>query len=220
VLTGPGDERAAAHGRSQGRLRASHAEREQAVGVLKDAFVQGRLDKGELDARVGRALASRTCAELAALTADLPAGPTAAPPVRRTARTKNRTRSHTARDVAVGLVIGLLVAAVIVFGGLLRYDAFGVLALPVLAAAPLVMVATLSQQSRSRRQLPPQPGQGGQAPEVQRPSQVSHNPPLPPDRPDQAHADLPAGSSRPSQPYASRREPRKPWGARPVPDAV
>jgi Domain of unknown function (DUF1707) len=58
-----------------GRLRASHADREQVIGSLKAAFVQGRLDKDEFDLRVGQALASRTYAELAAVTADIPAGP-------------------------------------------------------------------------------------------------------------------------------------------------
>jgi Domain of unknown function (DUF1707) len=57
-----------------GRLRVSHADREQMVGTLNAAFVQGRLGKDELDARVSRAFASRTYAELAALTADLPPG--------------------------------------------------------------------------------------------------------------------------------------------------
>jgi len=42
--------------------------------VLKAAFVQGRLSKDEFDLRVGQALASRTFADLAVLTADLPAG--------------------------------------------------------------------------------------------------------------------------------------------------
>jgi len=56
-------------------MRASRADREQAIDVLKIAFVQERLTKGELDARVGRALAARTYADLDALTADIPAGP-------------------------------------------------------------------------------------------------------------------------------------------------
>jgi Domain of unknown function (DUF1707) len=78
-MTRPGDEIAAcAPGR--GRLRASHADREQAIDVLKAAFVAGRLDKDEFDLRVGRALGSRICAELAALTADLPAGQAEAKP--------------------------------------------------------------------------------------------------------------------------------------------
>ena len=89
MTTGPGDEMAAAGGR--GRLRASHADREQVISTLKAAFVQGRLTKDELDARVGQTLAARTYADLAAVTADLPAGlartrPGASPPGRRPGR--------------------------------------------------------------------------------------------------------------------------------------
>lgn len=68
---GPEDERAQA---ARGRLRASHADREQALEVLKAAFVQGRLTKDELDTRVGQAFASQTYAELAAVTGDIPCG--------------------------------------------------------------------------------------------------------------------------------------------------
>jgi len=57
-----------------GRLRASDADREQVIGVLKAAFGQGRLTKDEFDTRVGHAFTSRTYAELAALTADIPPG--------------------------------------------------------------------------------------------------------------------------------------------------
>src|SRR5580700_8241805 len=74
-MTGPADEIAA----GQGRWRASHADREQVVGALQAAFVQGRLTPDELDERVGQALAARTYADLAALTADLPVGPDRAP---------------------------------------------------------------------------------------------------------------------------------------------
>jgi hypothetical protein len=63
-----------------GHLRASHADREQVIGVLKAAFVQGMLAKDEFDLRVSQAFASRTYAGLAALTADLPAGLTAVEP--------------------------------------------------------------------------------------------------------------------------------------------
>ena len=72
-MAGPGDEIAAGAG-GRGDLRACHADREQVIGVLKVAFVQGRLGKDELTARVGQTLAARTCVELAGLTADLPAG--------------------------------------------------------------------------------------------------------------------------------------------------
>jgi hypothetical protein len=72
------DNMPAATGR--GKLRASHADREQVISTLKAAFVQGRLAKDEFDLRVGQTFASRTYAELAAVTADLPAGLTEAQP--------------------------------------------------------------------------------------------------------------------------------------------
>lgn len=76
-MAGLGDEMAAGTG-GRGHLRASHADREQVIGALKAAFVKGMLAKDEFDLRVGQALASRTYAQLAALTADLPAGLAAA----------------------------------------------------------------------------------------------------------------------------------------------
>ena len=82
MMAGPGDEIAAAESRSRGDFRASHADREQVISTLKAAFVQGMLAKDEFDQRVGQAFASRTHAELAALTADLPVKPAAAQPPR------------------------------------------------------------------------------------------------------------------------------------------
>ena len=68
VMTGPQDPAAA----GRGGLRAGHADREQAIDTLKTAFMHGQLTKDELDARAGQALAARTYADLAALTADIP----------------------------------------------------------------------------------------------------------------------------------------------------
>ena len=84
-MAGPGDEIAAGEA-GRGHLRASHADREQVIGTLKAAFVQGMLTKDELDARVGQTLAARTYAELAALTADIPAGLTGSQPPERARR--------------------------------------------------------------------------------------------------------------------------------------
>jgi hypothetical protein len=81
-MAGPGDEIAAAEGRGRGGLRASHADREQVIGPLKDAFVQGRLTGDELGERVDRVYASQTYAELAEVIADLPIAVTAAPSAR------------------------------------------------------------------------------------------------------------------------------------------
>ena len=58
--------------RDRGHLRTSRADREQVVEVVKAAFVQGRLAKDEFDQRLGRVFASRTYADLASLTADIP----------------------------------------------------------------------------------------------------------------------------------------------------
>jgi hypothetical protein len=66
-----------------GHLRASTADRERAIDVLKAAFAEGRLDQEEYTDRVGQAHASRTYGDLGALIADLPVGPfgTLTPPL-------------------------------------------------------------------------------------------------------------------------------------------
>jgi hypothetical protein len=55
-------------------MRASSADRERAVDVLKAGFAEGRLTQDEYNDRMGRAYTARTYGELATLTADLPAG--------------------------------------------------------------------------------------------------------------------------------------------------
>jgi uncharacterized membrane protein len=57
-----------------GYLRASTADRERAVDVLKAGFAEGRLTKDEYDARISQAYEARTYGELAVVTADLPGG--------------------------------------------------------------------------------------------------------------------------------------------------
>jgi hypothetical protein len=82
VTAGPWNVKTGAHG----HLRASDADREQVVDILKSAFVQGRLNIDELGLRAGQALASRTYAELSATIADIPVPPLAAPRPPRPAR--------------------------------------------------------------------------------------------------------------------------------------
>jgi Domain of unknown function (DUF1707) len=53
-------------------LRASHADRDRVVDVLRVAAGDGLLTADELDERLEVALSARTVSELAALTADLP----------------------------------------------------------------------------------------------------------------------------------------------------
>jgi hypothetical protein len=84
-------------------LRASHADRERVVDLLKAAFVQGRLTRIELDERLARTFGSRTYAELAALTADIPA--TAARPQ---APARSTARRVSDMGLAMLLMLGVL----------------------------------------------------------------------------------------------------------------
>ena len=98
-------------------LRASRADRERVIDLLKAAFAQGRLDKDEFDARIGQALASRTYPELAAVTAGIPAGLTAALPRRPPARAGRRIPFNTAVTggaCMAGLVNGGMIAALLI----------------------------------------------------------------------------------------------------------
>jgi hypothetical protein len=85
-------------------LRASRADRERVIDLLKAAFVQGRLDRDEFDARIGQALASRTYGELAAVTADIPAELIGTLPRRPPVRARRRISFNTA--VTGGRVYG------------------------------------------------------------------------------------------------------------------
>ena len=71
----------AAGGYGRGRLRASTADRERAIDVLKAAFAEGRLTKDEYDERTGKVYGSLTYGELGALVSDLPVGPLGTLPV-------------------------------------------------------------------------------------------------------------------------------------------
>jgi hypothetical protein len=82
------------------------------IDVLKAAFVQGRLTKDEFDLRVGQAFAARTYAELADVTADIPAGLIGAQP-RRPARAR---AGKAAGWGAFGIILPALLAVAIVPG--------------------------------------------------------------------------------------------------------
>jgi uncharacterized protein DUF1707 len=109
-MAGPGDEMSTA---GRGRLRASHADREQVIDTLKAAFVQGLLTKDELDARVGQAFASRTYAELAAVTTGIPAGPAPAQPLREPARAQARPPENEAVDSSQNKVVNACAGATV-----------------------------------------------------------------------------------------------------------
>ena len=93
-MASPGDETAAGAER-HARLRASAADREQAIEALKAAFVQDRITKDELDQRIGKALASRTYDDLDVLTADMPAQTAAS---RARTRISSRKKTDPARE--------------------------------------------------------------------------------------------------------------------------
>ena len=56
-------------------IRASDADRERTVAILREGYASGRLTLAEFDERTTAAFSGRTWGELRALTEDLPAGP-------------------------------------------------------------------------------------------------------------------------------------------------
>jgi hypothetical protein len=163
---------------ARGQLRTSHADRERAIDVLKAAFVQGRLTKDEFELRVGQALASRTYADLAALTADIPAWVTSARPAAEPAREPGTVLRFgtVARVSAVGaspsmaftaaLMVqsgGVPVAVGVILVGLTGLFVAGLL------AALLTFLAWAVQRSRRRPAQGPPPGPAGLASQRQAP---------------------------------------------------
>jgi acyl carrier protein phosphodiesterase len=150
-MTEPGDEIVAGTGGSD-RLRAGHADRVQVIGTLKAAFMYGRLTEDEYDERVGQASAVRTHAELAALTADLPAGRAAA-------------RPPTAKDVRIGVLVIIVAASVL--GVILLWSPDNMLAFvtalmavaTVIVASPITvgLMVDARHHRRSGGQLLPRP---------------------------------------------------------------
>jgi hypothetical protein len=133
----PGDEIAvAADGGSC--LVASQADREQVLGTLKAAFVQGRLTKDEFDQRVDQVLA--TYAKLDALTADIPAGPTETR-LPETAR-ESHNRKVIQRGTAAGTVGSMTFAALLLMAAK-GSPAVGLIVVPVVGAVMAVLLAGL-----------------------------------------------------------------------------
>ncbi|HYX60138.1 MAG TPA: DUF1707 and DUF4190 domain-containing protein [Streptosporangiaceae bacterium] len=107
-------------------MRAASADRERAVDVLKAGFAEGRLTQDEYNERMGRAYAARTYAELAALTADLPAGaiptvypmPVYQPPV----STNSLARASLVLGVAEFFTMGLTAIPAIICGHMAKRE--------------------------------------------------------------------------------------------------
>ena len=115
MATGPWDPMAAAAA-SRGLLRASDAEREQVIDALKTAFAQGLITRDELSTRAGQALASRTYAELTAVTAGLTASRPPPPPARAHPNRINK-KAVTAGACAIVLAPALAAAFLLTFYG-------------------------------------------------------------------------------------------------------
>jgi Domain of unknown function (DUF1707) len=173
----------------RGQLRASHADRDQAIDVLKAAFVQGRLTKGEFDLRVGRVFASRTYADLGALTADIPGSVTGARPSGEDAREPGRLSFKTAARVgAVGASPAVASAAVVLMqssgvpavAGVLLVGLTGVLVTVLLAALLVLLSWAVRRSQRGPAQGPP----SGPAGLAERPASPRQ---LPPTRRDRWH---------------------------------
>jgi hypothetical protein len=157
-----------------GRMRASHADRQQVTDVLKAAFIQGRLTQDELDTRVGQALAARTYADLTAVTADLPAEltPAPAPAPAPSSRPRNAAANNGLKFGAY--IIGGTIAAI---GGVIAavdgpavaavMMIFGVILTAVCAAVAASLIAMTVKlesmhrnRSHRRGQAPPGPAVG------------------------------------------------------------
>jgi hypothetical protein len=158
-MTGPEHEMPAAGGR--GHLRASHADRERVIDTLKAAYVYGLVTKEEFDARVVQTFTARTHAELAAITADIPAGLLPAPAPLRPAIPVHRVNGRLGERavVATATLAGLLFFVAFVAGG----SMLPALWAGAVGSALLSMCLAASRMSNPhpRAQLPPQRGVHG-----------------------------------------------------------
>ncbi len=96
--------------RSYPHIRASTADLDRSIEVLKASFVEGRLTKDELDERTGQAFVARFFAELMTITADLPVGTFGRLPAHRATPPFPRTRRL---DVAVLVLVWLALLVVL-----------------------------------------------------------------------------------------------------------
>jgi hypothetical protein len=182
-------------------MRAAQADREQAVTVLKAAYAQGRLTKDELEARAGQAFASRTYAELAALTADLPVDlPAASPAAASPAATgsdavwpRPSTPARTMAKAARRSGICLLVAVALVEGAYLAGNFLLIVAafFALIAASGFFGYGILDawHERRSHAQLPPGPGRRHQGSEGRLPGDDVASTGTSPTRADETRAD-------------------------------
>lgn len=152
-------------GADGGYFLASDADRDQVIDALRAAFAQGRLTEEELGTRINEALGGRTYAQLAAVTADLPARPAVARPPGGPAQDQaDRIAGIWGLAAFAGLPSALLVLAFLTRSGALAVAGFVLFCLDLLVAFMGGMVAigtVIDSRMKSRRargQLPPRPG--------------------------------------------------------------
>jgi hypothetical protein len=195
----PGDELVPGSA-GRGGLRASRADREWVVDMLKAAFVQGRLTKDELDLRVGEAFASRTYAGLHALTADIPTGLASTQPLELGREPVSKPAWKLDERAAVRAIAAVLVAvpSMAFAAGLMEsgtrpelgvatrllYIVLFACMVAVPAAGLVIFHSWLSQHS-GRGAPPDPPGPGGDAAEYLPPAKTAGQPPE--TRPDPRH---------------------------------
>ena len=220
-MTDPSDPVTAA---GRGHMRASHADREHLIDTLKAAFVQGRLTKDELDQRVGQAFDSKTYAELATLSADLPTGADlpagATRPLSQPARAQGWSLGD--KKVLKWAIAGALsplapLAAAVLTGNqalavvsALLFILDLVLGLPFL----MIVVGTMVEERRQERrclgsQGQPPPGRGGRPLDGQRRGRTGHDPAPPGRHTDETRADMRAHMSSSGPPGVARSPSRR-----------
>ena len=148
MTTGPENHRTAAR---RGQLRASQADREGVIDAVKAAYVADRLTQDEFEARVGQAFASRTHADLAAITADIPAAAVLARP----ARMPDRVIAGGTAAVIAAAALG---GAVLIGGSALILWAITMTGVLLFTVSLLLYVR---QERRTRMRRPPRPAPGG-----------------------------------------------------------
>jgi len=229
MTTGSDDEKAMGT-TGPGNLRASHADRDHVIDALKAAFVHGRLSKDEFDVRVGQTFASRTCAELAALTADLPAGPVEAQPLAKPVRAQvrppaNKRAVKWSLGVSANIPLAMIVIAILtkdrnlaaVFGPMM-FGYFFVLVMVLMVAGAQKLESR--HQRRSGGQLSPQPGQGGHTREGGRHGGTGRSPAPLGVRSDETRTDLRTPGSPQDRSRPSKRGLQAPGCMRPAPGAA
>ncbi len=165
MTTGPEDHGRVAAAR-RGQLRAAQADREAAIDALKAAYIAGRLTEDEFEARVGQAFTSRTHADLAAVTADIPAAPVPVRPARMP-------------DRVVACGTGVIIAAATLGGALLIGGSALILWAITMTGVLLFTVSVLlneRQERRSRTRRPPRSAPGGPVLEGGHTGRTGHEP--------------------------------------------